>query len=374
MGLIFSGNGDDCRFLHFDGNSGLSAARSQLESVLTRNWHQRGLLAWLLSPIAFVFLGLTALRRTLYRAGLLRSVALPVPVIVVGNIFVGGTGKTPFTIWLCEILRQGGYRPGVISRGYGSSHDMPLPVTPDSTAQRVGDEPVLIACSAQVPVVVGRNRVAAAQALLQAHPDVNVIVSDDGLQHYALQRDIEIVLFDTRGTGNGWLLPAGPLRESASRKRDFTVINGLINEHRNGDDAHDAFGMQLTGQYAEQLSDRSRRVALHALNDAAANGGKPLKIVAAAGIGNPQRYFSMLRDVGLAFDELPLPDHYNFAENPFAGLAADIILITEKDAVKCRQIDTFKHDPRLWVVPVSARIDTALATQILEKLRGHSTA
>lgn len=289
---------------------------------------------------------------------------MPVPVIVVGNIFVGGTGKTPFTIWLVDALRRAGYVPGVISRGYGATDGVPRAVAADSSALEVGDEPLLIAARTQCPVMVGRKRVAAAQALLAAHPEVNVIVSDDGLQHYSLGRNVEIVLFDGRGGGNGWMLPAGPLREPMGRQRDFTVLNGA---RRPAGIAEDAIHMSLVGEVAQRLADRSQHVRLTAMPASA-------KIVAAAGIGNPSRFFSMLRDSGLRFDEMPLPDHFDYRVNPFADLAADFILITEKDAVKCDRIERLKSDPRLWVVPVTARIDDALAERILEKLRGYPTA
>ncbi|MEN3366994.1 MAG: tetraacyldisaccharide 4-kinase [Burkholderiales bacterium] len=326
---------------------------------------RRGFLAWMLLPVSLVFLTLTAARRALYAVGLLRSVRLPVPVIVVGNVFVGGTGKTPFTIWLVESLRHAGYVPGVISRGYGAKNDVPQTVSPDSAPGEVGDEPILIAMRGKCPVVVGRNRAAAAKELLQAYPNVNLIVSDDGLQHYALARDLEIVMCDARGNGNGWLLPAGPLREPPSRRRDFTVVNA---ERLPNGIPLDAVRMQLVGEVAERLSDRSQSMALNAVH---ANGPS---IVAAAGIGNPARFFATLRGAGLVFEEMPLPDHYDFSENLFKGLQADVILITEKDAVKCSRIDALRNDPRIWVVPVTARIDKALAEQIVEKCRGFPPA
>jgi tetraacyldisaccharide 4'-kinase len=349
----------------------LSSAPLQFESTLTRSWTRRGLLAWTIWPVSLLFRMLVWMRRSLYKAGFLHSTRLPVPVIVVGNVFIGGTGKTPFTIWLVDALRRAGYVPGVISRGYGAQTDVPQLVTADSLAQEVGDEPLYMARAAQVAVMVGRNRVAAAHALLATRPETDVIISDDGLQHYALQRDVEIVLFDSRGVGNGWLLPAGPLREPAARRRDFTVVNaqqvpaGVLGN---------SVPMQLVGEYAERLVDRSQRVALTALQPPKGDDPPSIKIVAAAGIGNPSRFFSMLQRTGLVVEEMPVPDHYDFADNPFADVRTDIILITEKDAVKCSQIDTLKNDPRLWVVPVTARIDSALAEQIVEKLRGHSTA
>jgi tetraacyldisaccharide 4'-kinase len=318
-----------------------------------------------------VFSILTALRRALYAGGLLKAVRMPVPVIVVGNIFVGGTGKTPFAIWLVESLRRAGYVPGVISRGYGASKETPQSVSQFSSPAIAGDEPVLIAARARCPVIVARNRAAAAQALLDTYPEVNVIVSDDGLQHYALGRDVEIVLCDARGNGNGWLLPAGPLREPPSRRRDFTVFNG---ERIPSDMPADAFRMQLAGVSAERLFDRSQSVPLRDIAALPANAGARCRVLAAAGIGNPARFFTLLRGAGLDFDEMPLPDHYDFAENPFAAVAADVILITEKDAVKCAQTDALKDDPRIWVVPVTARIDGGLAERIVEKCRGFPTA
>jgi tetraacyldisaccharide 4'-kinase len=330
---------------------------------------RRGLAACALFPVSLLFRFIAALRRALYRAGILRSTRIAMPVVVVGNIFIGGTGKTPLVIWLVQALRDAGYVPGVISRGYGATSDSPMEVTPISPARDVGDEPALIAARTGVPLFTCRNRVAAARALLQHHPEVDVIVSDDGLQHYALQRDIEIMLFDARGAGNGWLLPAGPLREPPSRRADFTVANAHAVPKGLAADRSHVWRMELVGVVAEQLSDPSQRMTLSAL---AADPSKT--ILAAAGIGNPARFFAMLQTAGLRFDALPLPDHHDFSDRPFDGIKVDIILITEKDAVKCRHIEHLKDDPRLWVVPVTARIDGALADRIVEKLRGHPTA
>ncbi|MFA9217906.1 MAG: tetraacyldisaccharide 4'-kinase [Sphingomonadaceae bacterium] len=328
-------------------------------------------MACALWPLSLLFRALSGVRAVLYRAGLLRSTRLPVPVVVVGNIFIGGTGKTPLTIWLVQALQQAGLRPAVISRGHGSDGAAPRAVTPASTAQQVGDEPLLIAQRTGCPVMVGRDRAATGRALLAAHPDINILITDDGLQHYALQRDVEIVLFDGRGAGNGWLLPAGPLREPRSRRRDFTVINApqLTPDLLASVGAPAQVGqMQLVGEVAEQLGDRSQRRTLASLQQPG------LRIVATAGIGNPARFFGMLRRAGLEFTELALPDHHDFLDRPFAGLQADLILMTEKDAVKCAQIEELRDDPRLWVVPVTARITAALAEHIVEKCRGCTSA
>jgi tetraacyldisaccharide 4'-kinase len=347
-------------------NTGSSA----LEATLTRNWLRRGPLACALWPLSLVFRALSGARAALYRAGLLKSSRLPVPVVVVGNIYIGGTGKTPLTIWLVQALQAAGMRPGVISRGHGSDADGSRVVGAGSTPAEVGDEPLLIWQRTGRPVMVGRDRAATGRALLAAHPDIDIVLTDDGLQHYALQRDIEIILFDGRGAGNGWLLPAGPLREPVSRRRDFTVINApvltdaLVRSVGGAGSGGRPIQMTLEGGHAEQLKDRSQRRELASLNQPG------LRLAAAAGIGNPARFFGMLKAAGLAIAELPLPDHHDFADRPFARLEADIILVTEKDAVKCAQIEELRDDPRLWVVPVTARIDAALADQIVEKCRG----
>jgi tetraacyldisaccharide 4'-kinase len=352
---------------------------SALEATLTRNWLRRGPLACALWPVSLVFGALSGLRAAMFRAGWLKSSRLPVPVVVVGNIYIGGTGKTPLTIWLVQALQAAGMKPGVISRGHGSSADGAREVGAASTPAQVGDEPLLIRQRTGCPVMVGRDRAATGRALLAAHPEVDILLTDDGLQHYALRRDIEIILFDGRGAGNGWLLPAGPLREPVSRRRDFTVINtpqldaGLaaaVGAHRG---ALAPIQMVLAGDHAEQLRDRGVCRTLAELAELASSGAG-LRIAAAAGIGNPARFFGMLKAAGLRIAELPLPDHHDFQDRPFAALDADLILMTEKDAVKCAQIEELRDDPRLWVVPVTARIDSALADQIVEKCRGRSIA
>jgi tetraacyldisaccharide 4'-kinase len=354
------------------------AADGGLATLLMRAWMRRGLLACLLWPVSVLFRLLSALRRAGYAAGVFKSVRLPVPVIVVGNLFVGGTGKTPFTIWLVDCLRDAGFHPGVISRGHGRREAGLQPVLPGSRADALGDEPVLIARRTRVPLMVGRDRVAAGQALLVAHPEIDVLIADDGLQHYRLRRDIEIVLSDARGAGNGWLLPAGPLREPQGRRRDFSVENiGTRPADEPVFDPSAATGairstarMRLLAPVAEQLADRSQRTTLKAI---AAARPQP-RIIAAAGIGNPARFFATLEAAGLVFARLPLPDHFPFSARTFADCDADLILITEKDAVKCQEINALAEDIRLWVVPISAWLDAPFADTIVEKLRGHATA
>ena len=354
-------------------------ARSRLESQLMRLWQSRSWAAWMLTPLAGLYGLLLLIRRALYALGLLQQMRLPVPVIVVGNIFVGGTGKTPLVIWLVEQLRARGWQPGVISRGYGAQHGQVTEVQVDSDYQAAGDEPLLIMQRTGVPVVVGRRRVAAGQQLLHAHPEVDILISDDGLQHYALARTLEIQICDSRGHGNGWLLPAGPLREPASRRSDFFVVNAatavtsnaplnaLLNATPKLLPTVDAHRMTLQAEFAERLNQPSQRQPLSTIST-----GK--RIVAAAGIGHPQRFFDMLSKHGVQLvDTLSLPDHFDYGHNPFAMVSADMILITEKDAVKCARINSIANDARLWVVPVTATIAEPLIDNIVEALRGRST-
>jgi tetraacyldisaccharide 4'-kinase len=277
----------------------------------------------------------------------------------------------------------------VISRGYGAQHDQVSEVQVDSDYQTVGDEPLLISQRTGVPVVVGRRRVAAGQQLLHAHPEVDILISDDGLQHYALARTLEIQICDSRGHGNGWLLPAGPLREPASRRSDFYVVNAAAapcveisnatsntlsdTQSKAPSDATlkqlptaDAHCMTLQAEFAERLNQPSQRQPLSTISS-----GK--RIVAVAGIGHPQRFFDMLSKHGIELaDTLALPDHFDYRHNPFAMVSADMILITEKDAVKCARINTLANDARLWVVPVTATIAEPLIDNIVETLRGRS--
>lgn len=363
--------------------------RASLESSVMQIWQRRSWRACLLLPLAWLYGALLLMRRLLYGLGWLRITQLPVPVIVVGNIFVGGTGKTPMVIWLVEQLRQRGWRPGVIARGYRADLDQVAQVLASSDASVVGDEPLLIKQRTDAPVWVGRSRVASAAQMLHEHPEVDVVISDDGLQHYALARTIEIQLSDARGHGNGWLLPAGPLREPASRRADFFVVNRAAPSAQpaalavptgsevsaapevpavSAEPFRSVYQMRLHAEFAEQFVQRSQRQALSSLPH-------NRRIIAAAGIGHPQRFFDMLNSYGVVLaDTIALPDHYDYRSNPFRHVRADMILITEKDAVKCGGTHELASDARLWVVPVVVAIDQPLLDNIVEKLRGPSTA
>jgi tetraacyldisaccharide 4'-kinase len=308
-----------------------------------------------LVPASLLFAAITALRRALYAHGIRGSTRLPVPVIVVGNISVGGTGKTPLVVWLARALQEAGLRPGIITRGHGGSGEVQA-VPPDADTLRAGDEPVLLARRSACPVWAGRRRVEAARALLAAHPLCNVLISDDGLQHYALQRDFEIAVVDgARRFGNRLLLPAGPLREPVRRLQavDAVVING-------GDDATPLhahqYGMRLSGQRLVNLLDPNLA------RDAQSLRGCPVHAVAA--IGNPQRFFAHLRELGLSIRPHPFPDHFAFSADDLAFASDAPLVMTEKDAVKC---SAFARD-NWWYLPVEAQVDGGLAHQILDTL------
>ena len=315
-----------------------------------RHWYHRGLLAWLLWPLSRVFRFLVALRRLLYWLRVLPSRHPGIPVIVVGNLTAGGTGKTPLVIWIAERLKKDGWTPGIVSRGYGARIDVPRAATIADDASAVGDEPILLSRRSGCPVWVGADRVAVIAALRSAHPEVDVVILDDGLQHYRLRRDLEIAVIDARGLGNGFLLPAGPLREPAWRLRsvDAVVANGL--SHKQG------FDMVLAGDTLHRMTDARDRQPL------AAFAGQ--KVHAVAGIGDPKRFFLQLGAAGIKVQPHPFPDHHAFAPAELEFGDGLPVLMTEKDAVKLRHAAR----PNWWVLPVTARIDPAFGGWLLEKL------
>lgn len=334
-------------------------------------WERRGPTSLLLWPLSWLYGLVLRARKLILDTGLIKYKPAPVPIIIVGNIRVGGTGKTPIVIALAERLQQLGWNPGIISRGYGSSSQLtPLQVQSDSDPALVGDEPVLIAKRThnQFPIWVFPKRRKSIQALLKHSPQVNVIISDDGLQHSGLARwpareggrDIELVVRDGRGEGNRFLLPAGPLREPASRERDATLFTGKAkdSEHKIGQQdeyflGRRAFSLLGNLSNAYQLINPSHHQALSQIADTYL----PNKITAVAALGNPQRFFDGLLKQGIAAKTVPLPDHATYTPEFFEGLNAQCILITEKDAVKCANI----KDERIWVVPMTLLLPDSLA-------------
>lgn len=342
---------------------------------LQQAWLRRGLLACLLWPASRLYGLLVELRRLAYRAGYIPSERLPIPVVIVGNVVAGGAGKTPAVIALVRHLQARGLRVGVVSRGYGRSSQHSQQVLADTPIEESGDEPALIQRTTNAPVFVASRRVEAARALLAAHPLTQLIICDDGLQHYALQRDIEIAVFDERGTGNGWLLPAGPLREPWPGRLKHGVRSGgrgidLV-LHTGGQPAFKGFGSV-------------RQLASHAVR---ADGSKvPLgdlgsqPLLALAGIAKPEVFFAMLRARGLQLAETrPLPDHYDFDSYPRPEDKGYTVICTEKDAVKL-----FPRQANVLAVPLEFTPDAAFLTAFdallapllspLTSPHGHQTA
>lgn len=315
-----------------------------LQQALLRAWTGRGALAWALQPMAFLYGTLIALRRWLYRQQWLATQRLPVPVVVVGNVVAGGAGKTPTVIGVVAHLQAQGWRVGIVSRGYGRQGDAILAVHDGATPAEVGDEPLLLQRKTGAPVYVGRQRAATARALLQDHPHTQIIVCDDGMQHYALYRDVEVCVFDSRGTGNGWLLPAGPLREPWPLRALPAVgqRSGHLLVLKTGPSA-------LTGYAAQrQLADHTVGAAgdIQPLAALHAPGAGPVRAV--AGIAQPEAFFALLRARGVTLEStMALPDHYDF-DSWSRGIHEGYTLIcTEKDASKLWQ-----HAPLARAVPL----------------------
>jgi tetraacyldisaccharide 4'-kinase len=330
-------------------------------ALLARVWYGRHWLGAALAPLGWCYAAVAWLRRAAYVSGLLPARTLPVPVIVVGNLTVGGTGKTPLVLWLVEFLRAEGWRPAVVCGGYGGRMTRhPQQVRPDSSPEMVGDEPVLIAQRTRCPVAVARRRALAAEELVR-HTDSDIIVCDDGLQHLALDRDIEIAVVDgDRRFGNGRCLPAGPLRDLPGRIRtvDLVVANGRA--------ARAEFLMEYESLPLRALRDETRTLDVDALR------GRDVHAV--AGVGNPARFFSWLRAHAVHIIKHEFPDHHPFRASDLSFGDGLPVVMTEKDAVKCR---AFAADD-WWYVPVRARLPGALQhrlrTLLKEFPRGQQTA
>lgn len=322
---------------------------------LQHHWYVITPLHLLLYPVSLIFRALVSLRRFLYRSGVFASPKFHVPIVIIGNISVGGTGKTPLTLWLAQQLIEDGWHPAIISRGYRRSNttsDSPRSVEVDDLPDEVGDEPLLMAQRKLCPVWIGRDRPAVASALLLAHPECDIILSDDGLQHYRLHRDAEIAVIDgARRFGNGMLLPAGPLREPVSRLNDVDaiVVNG-------GTTQVGEFSMSLQGTRFHNLLNPEIVVS--------ANDLKTQRLQAIAGIGHPQRFFDHLQQLGLQCTTQAFSDHHDFTAADLDFIDAEAILMTEKDAVKCAAFATEKH----WVLRVDAQVDPTLAQLIIKKV------
>ncbi|MFV1922446.1 MAG: tetraacyldisaccharide 4'-kinase [Methylotenera sp.] len=324
-----------------------------MHDLILRAWQDKNIFFYVvLVPLSWLFAVIIVLRRFMYRVGLLRSYALPVPVIVVGNINMGGSGKTPVVIWLVNQLKAHGYRPGVISRGYGGKVTQPTSVQADSLPSLVGDEPVLIAQRTGCPVYVFADRIEAGKSLLENHPACDIIISDDGLQHYRLQRKIEIAVVDQQAQQNQHLLPAGPLREPHVRLAsvDAVILNGNVS-------MKDGYPMQLLAKEFYNLLNPAVKQTVSYFKDK--------QVAALAGIGKPERFFQQLQTLGLKFSQWPFSDHHAFIRQDLSNIECDALIMTEKDAVKCH---TFAEG-HYWVLPVEAKIDSGFMPMLLSKLQ-----
>ncbi len=327
----------------------LVTAGTPLHKLAEACWYGGSRLAWLLLPFSAVFMALAAVRRRLYLGGWLQRPALPVPVVVVGNITVGGTGKTPVVAWLVGELQQAGYRPAIVARGYGGVDIAePCLVRADADPAAVGDEPVLLARQTGVAVIVCRDRVAAVREA--ARQGANIVVADDGLQHYRMRRIAELIVLDgARGLGNGWYLPAGPLREGPGRLKDADAV--LVN----GGTVGEGVPFMLRQGRLRALDGNAAR----ALSDFAG-----IRVFAVAGIGNPARFYAQLRAAGVELQEVPVPDHGRLDLAALRAGDSRPVLMTAKDAVKYAG----QGHADVWVVPVSLEMSAADRSRVLEPL------
>jgi tetraacyldisaccharide 4'-kinase len=321
-----------------------------------KHWTRRGPLAWLLWPASLAFRGVAFARRALYRLRLLKSEHPGIPVIVVGNLTVGGSGKTPLVIWIAEHLKKKGWKPGIVSRGYGGASDRPRAATIADDAAQVGDEPILISRRSGCPVWIGADRVAACRALRAVHEDVDVLILDDGLQHYRLRRDVEIAVVDPRGFGNGFLLPAGPLREPVARLRsvDAVIAHGAAPVK--------GYAMKLEGDSVHRMTDASDRKP--------ARFFEGVKVHAVAGIGDPNRFFLHLTRLGFKIMPHAFPDHHPFSAKDLQFGEPAPVLMTEKDAVKLRRVAASDGAANWWVLPVTAQLEPAFGDWLSGRLDG----
>ena len=315
-------------------------------------WYNKGGITLALLPFSWLFCAVAIVRRFMYRIRMFKVHKLSVPVIIVGNISVGGTGKTPLVTWLVELLRVQGFTPGIVSRGYGGKASYwPQQVRADSDPRMAGDEAVLLARRTGCPMAVGPNRVDAANALL-SYTDCDVIVSDDGLQHYALGRDIEIVVIDgVRRFGNQHCLPAGPLREPLRRLEtvDLVVTNGVAGARE--------YHMELIPTRLQNLASPDKNMSLDHF------AGETVHAI--AGIGHPERFFRQLETYGLTVIEHPFPDHHPFEAEDIIFSDTLPVLMTEKDAVKCKAFANEQH----WSVPVDAKLDERMMPLMMRLLK-----
>lgn len=327
------------------------SSRAAFERWLNREWRKKGPAQILLLPLSWLFGALAMVRRACYRAGVCRVHAVGAPVVIVGSIAVGGVGKTPIVLALAKLLQGAGFRPGIVTRGYKGETRGPREVSAEDDPILVGDEALLLARNGGCPVWLGADRVAAARGLVAAHADTDIVLSDDGLQHYRLARAIEIAVVDGRyGCGNKRLLPAGPLREPIRRLHsvDYVLKNGVTTAE---------YSVEIVGECFYNVSNPFRTTTAEAFRDRS--------VVAIAGIANPQRFFDRLRMLKIRFRSYAFPDHWGFVREDLEFAEADAIIMTEKDAVKCADF----AGEKCWYLKIEARLNEAFKADFLYRVR-----
>ncbi len=336
--------------------------KTEFSAWILQAWSRRGLWAWLMLPVTLFYRCVIKFRRLAYQHGWFKSEHPGLPVIVVGNIYIGGTGKTPLTLALIKMLKEAGHKPGVVSRGYGSAtpHLIPHWVSEKDSAASVGDEPLMIHRRAECPVVVCRDRVEAAKTLVRS-AEVDVILADDGLQHYRLQRDVEIAVLDgIRRNGNGFLLPSGPLREPQTRLAD---VDAIVCNHGVSEPGEYRMEIEICGftnlltQQTLSLTDFLTQLS----------GAGTTELIAQAGIGHPERFFNLLKTSGIHHSPQSFVDHYSYSANDIVD-ATKWVVVTEKDAVKLMPFVSQAEHSHYWQVNVEARIESSLQAFILGRL------
>ena len=322
-----------------------------VDQIFNNQYYKRSNWIYLLIPISIFFYFFSNLKKYLYKNGFLKTIKIKVPVLIIGNITLGGTGKTPLALDLIEKFLSKGLKPALISRGYGGTAKNITEVFELSNVRSVGDEALFIKVKSKIPVFIGKDRVGAAQILLKKYPETSIIISDDGLQHYRLARDYEIIVVDSqRQFGNGLIFPAGPLRDGISKLKQ---VNAVV--YKGASSNSNSYQMKyITKHFKNLLTNKKTKF----------DGIQDKKIVAITAIGNPESFFSTLEGYDLEFKKVTYNDHYLFNKNDFIKYADYNIVMTEKDAIKCQKFAT----KNFWVLPLETKVEERLFQNILKKV------
>ena len=322
-----------------------------IDQIFNNQYYKKSNWIYLFVPLSIFFYCISSLKKYLYRNEFLKTIKIKVPVLIIGNITLGGTGKTPLALDLIEKFLRKGLKPAIISRGYGGSAKNITEVFEFSDVRAVGDEALLIKAKSKIPVFIGKDRANVAKILLKKYPETSIIISDDGLQHHRLARDFEIIVIDSqRQFGNGLIFPAGPMREGISKLKQVDAV-----VYKGANSNSNFYQMKYITKYFKNLLTNK---------EALFKGIQDKKIVAITAIGNPESFFSTLEGYGLEFKKVTYNDHYLFNKNDFIKYADYNIVMTEKDAIKCKKFAT----KNFWVLPLEIKVDERLFQNILKKV------